>query len=305
MSKKKPGKTGISYQRRKSLYGYGFIALWFIGACIFFIYPVISSFIVSLRQVTPVTGSLSGPFVGLQNYIDAFNKDEYFKTYLVDVLIDTAKKTPLVLVFSLFIAVIINQKFRGRTFARAVFFLPVIIATGPVYEIITGDMKSSGANTAAQFSTMLETNMVEELLHFLGVYNINDTLTEYVSKAADDIFLLVWNCGVQILVFLAALQTIPASAREAAQMEGATAWEFFWKITFPYVSPMILANLIFTVIDSFTATTNTVMERCLDKQLEWEFGLSSAMVWSYFAVVIIAVGIIFALVSRFVYYEVD
>lgn len=303
MAKEKRGR--LSYQKRKSLYGYGFIALWLVGASIFFIYPLISSFIVSLRDVAPLTGSLTGPFVGFKHYDAAFNKDEFYKTYLVDVLLDTLKRTPLILVFSLFIAVIINQKFRGRTFVRAVFFLPVIIATGPVYEIITGDIQTSGASTAAQFSTMLKTNMVDELLNFLGVYGINQELTDYVSSAADGIFSLVWNCGIQILVFLAALQTIPTSAREAAQMEGATAWEFFWKITFPYVSPMILANLVFTIIDSFTDPTNVVMERFLQKQKEWEFSLASAMVWCYFGIIILAVGIIFALVGKFVYYEVE
>lgn len=303
MAKEK--RLKMSYQRRKSFYGYGFIALWFVGACIFFIYPLISSFIVSLRDVTPLTGSLSGPFVGLKHYNEAFNRDEFYKTYLVDVLLDTLTRTPLIIVFSLFIAVIINQKFRGRTFVRAIFFLPVIIATGPVYEIITGDIKTSGASTAAQFSTMLKTDMVDELLNFLGVYGLNQELTDYVSTAADGIFSLVWNSGIQILIFLAALQTIPPAAREAAQMEGATSWEFFWKITFPYVSPMILANLVFTIIDSFTNPTNAVMERFLQKQKEWEFSLASAMVWCYFAIIIAAVGIIFAIVGRLVYYEVD
>jgi ABC-type sugar transport system permease subunit len=186
-----------------------------------------------------------------------------------------------------------------------VFFLPVIIATGPVYAIISGDMSSSGSSDASQFSTMFETDLVGELLEFIGIYGISDTVTETIQSITTDIFSLVWNSGIQILIFLAALQNIPVSAKEAAQMEGATAWEYFWKITFPYVSPMILANLIFTIIDSFTDTSNSVMNRILEVQSDWKYGEAAAMAWSYFAIVMVAVGIIVLIVNKFIYYEVD
>ena len=199
----------------------------------------------------------------------------------------------------------LNQKFKGRGFARAVFFLPVIIATGPVYAIISGDMSSSGSNDASQFSTMFQTDLVGELMEFVGIYGISDTITETIQSITTNIFGLVWNSGIQILIFLAALQNIPVSAKEAAQMEGATAWEYFWKITFPYVSPMILANLIFTIIDSFTDTSNAVMSRVLEMQSDWKYGEAAAMAWSYFLIVMVAVGIIVFIVNKFVYYEVD
>ena len=115
----------------------------------------------------------------------------------------------------------------------------------------------------------------------------------------------MWSSGIQILIFLAALQNIPVSAKEAAQVEGATAWEFFWKITLPYVSPMILACLIFTVIDSLTAPDNLVMGRVLDMRSEWQYGYASAMAWVYFSIVLAAVGLITLLMNRFIYYEVD
>jgi len=208
-------------------------------------------------------------------------------------------------VFSLFIAVILNQEFKGRGFARAIFFLPVIIATGPVYNIINGDIASTGADSGAQFSTLFQTDIVDELLEFLGVMNISDSLSEIINTVTTDIFGLVWSSGIQILIFLAALQNIPPSAKEAASMEGATAWEYFWKITLPYVSPMILANFIYTVIDSFTATDNGVMSRVLEKQLEWDYGYAAAMAWSYFAIVMIVVGIITVIINKFIFYEVE
>ena len=88
-------------------------------------------------------------------------------------------------------------------------------------------------------------------------------------------------------------------------MEGATAWEYFWKITLPYVSPMILANFIYTVIDSFTKTDNLVMARVLDKQLDWDYAYAAAMAWSYFAIVMVVVGIVVMIINKFIFYEVE
>ena len=241
----------------------------------------------------------------LQNFRFAFAQDPKFKQDLLTVLKDTAIKTPLILIFSLFIAVILNQKFKGRGFARAIFFLPVIIATGPVYNIISGNIATTGADSGAQFSTLFETNIVDELLEYLGVMNISSGLSDVINTVITNIFGLVWSSGIQILIFLAALQNIPTSAKEAASMEGATAWEYFWKITLPYVSPMVLANFIYTVIDSFTATDNAVMARVLDRQLEWDYAHASAMVWSYFGIVMLLVGLVTVLMNRFIFYEVD
>ena len=303
---KRPKGIRLSYERRKGLYGYGFIGLWLVGTIVLFVWSIIQSVNYSFKYVTPGEGDLVGYYVGFQNYYDAFMTDPKYRQLLVDVLKDTALQVPLILIFSLFIAVILNQNFHGRTLARAVFFLPVIIVTGPVYGIITGDIATSGVSNAGQFSTMFETDLVGDLLNFIGIYGISPTVTEYVQTVTSETLNLVWNSGVQILIFLAALQNIPLSAKEAAQMEGATSWEYFWKITFPYVSPMILANLIYTIIDKFSDPTNGVMKRILVKQSEeWEYGLASAMVWSYFLIVMVVVALIFIIVNKFVYYEVD
>ncbi len=302
---KKPKGLKISYERRKMVYGYGFLAIWIIGTIYFFIKPLIVSFIYSLNETSITLGAMQLKFIGIQNYIDTFTKDTDYVDALLAVLKDTLWKTPLIIIFSIFIAVILNQKFRGRTFARAVFFLPVIIATGPVMSIINGDMDSSGyAGGADQFSTMFETDMAGALLRFLGVYNISDSVTEVISLITSDIFNLVWNSGIQIIIFLAALQNIPFSAKEAAQIEGATGWEFFWKITLPYISPMIIANLIYTIVDSFIDPANGVMALVLQQASDWNHGYSAAMAWAYFLIVILALGIVLPIVNKFVYYEV-
>ena len=296
-------KHRLSYERQKQLYGYGFISLWMIGTVFFFIIPLIKSLWYSVCDVAIDSNRTVTTWVGLDNFNNVINVDPKYTAYLKDTLIETLWKTPLILIFSLFIAVILNQKFKGRTLARAVFFLPVIIATGPVYKIISGDMNNTGNTGAAQFSTMFSTDLIGDLLQFLGIYGISANMSNMISAIADNIFGIVWSSGIQILLFLGALQNIPPSAKEAAQIEGATAWEFFWKITLPYVSPFILANLIFTVIDSFTSPTNAVMGRILTIKEDLQFGIASAMAWFYFAVIFAAIGILTLVVRRFIYYE--
>ena len=295
----------IPYERRKALYGYGFLAIWILGTIWLFLRPLITSLWYSFNTTEVTVGVMKTTFVGIQNYIDAFTVDTDYTNALLSVLKDTAWSTPVILIFALFVSVILNQKFKGRTFARAVFFLPVIIATGPVMGIINGDMDTSGYSGGSEaFSTMFETDMAGELLTFLGVYNISDTVTEMISLITSDVFNLVWNSGIQIIIFLSALQNIPVSAREAASIEGATAWEFFWKITLPYISPMIVTNLVYTIVDSFVATDNEVMTLVLSEASDWNHGYSAALAWIYFLIVIIVLGIVLGIINKHIYYEV-
>lgn len=296
----------MSYERAKSLYGYGFIAIWILGTLYFFIAPLIESLIYSFNKTTVAPGGMQMKFIGMENYVNAFRKDQDYSLALVAMLKNTALRTPLILIFSIFIAIILNQKFKGRTFARAVFFLPVIIATGPVIDIINGNMDTGGyAGGSEQFSSMFEADLVDQLLNFLGVYNISDTLTNTINTLTTDIFNLVWNSGIQILLILTALQGIPVSSKEAAQIEGATSWEYFWKITIPYISPMVLASVVYTVVDSFVDPQNEVMTIVLNKATNWEHGYSAAMAWAYFAIIAVCLAIIVAIINKFVYYEVE
>lgn len=305
-NRKPEKKHRLSYERRKGLYGYGFIAIWALGTIYFFILPFIESLIYSFNKTEVNQGGMKMEWIGLKNYRNAFRKDQDYSKALVEMLQSTVLRTPLILIFAIFIAVILNQKFKGRTFARAVFFLPVIIATGPVIDIINGNMDQGGfSGGAEQFSTMFEANLVDQLLNFLGVYNISDTLTETLNTLITDIFDLVWNSGIQILLILSALQGIPLSSKEAAQIEGATAWEFFWKVTIPYISPMILASVVYTIVDSFVDPQNSVMSIVLNKASNWEHGYSAAMAWAYFAIVAVFLAIVVAFINKFVYYEVE
>lgn len=304
----------ISYERKKHLYGYGFIALWLVGTVWLFITPVIKSLQYSLTNAMiydkadalamgyTVPG-IHGPWNNFANYVQAFAGDPTFPQALVESIGEIIPQAFVIMIFSLFIAIILNQKFRGRTLARAIFFLPVLIATGPIISVINGDMASQGISGAAQFSTLFKTDLVGDLLEFVGIYNINPDFTNFIEEITSNVLNLVWNSGIQILIFLSALQNIPPSAKEAANMEGATSWEFFWKITFPMISPMILANLVYTVIDAFVSTDNDVMQYVLTMQRYGEYGFSAAMAWIYFAVIGGILGIIVLIVNRFVFYE--
>ena len=294
-------RRGLSYSRRKALSGWCFISLWLMGTIVFFLIPLVRSLWYSFSNVSIGDSGLESHWSGFDNYIYAFSSDKDYTDCLRATLAETLWKTPLILIFSLFIAVILNQKFRGRTLARAIFFLPVIIATGPVYKIIRGDMGITGSTSAEQFSTMFSADLVGDVLDFLGIHGAG----ELIRPVADNIFGIVWSSGIQILIFLAALQNIPPSAREAAQIEGATAWEYFWKITFPYVSPFILANLIFTAIDSFTSPENPVMERIAVVKEDLLYGQASAMAWIYFVIVLGAAAVAVGIINRFIYYETD
>lgn len=310
-------KSRISYEKKKGLYGYGFIAIWIIGVIYMFIVPIFKSAWYSMCYTELVTTADQAAQKGMTsagiytewnnfgNYEEALFKNQDYLPKLTESLGAMVPQVIVVMIFSLFIALLLNQKFRGRTFARAVFFLPVLVATGPVLAVIKGDISTNGISSGEQFSALFQTDLVDELLQFLGIYNLNQQLTMTIQTITSDIFNLLWSAGIQILIFLAALQQIPVSAKEAASMEGATGWEFFWKITFPMISPMILANLIYTVIDTFIDSENPVMSIVLAQSRGLRYGLSAAMAWIYFLIVAVALAIIVAIVSKFVSYEND
>lgn len=310
-------KSRISYEKKKGLYGYGFIAIWIIGVIYMFIVPIFKSAWYSMCYTELVTTADQAAQKGMTsagiytewnnfgNYEEALFKNQDYLPKLTESLGAMVPQVIVVMIFSLFIALLLNQKFRGRTFARAVFFLPVLVATGPVLAVIKGDISTNGISSGEQFSALFQTDLVDELLQFLGIYNLNQQLTMTIQTITSDIFNLLWSAGIQILIFLAALQQIPVSAKEAASMEGATGWEFFWKITFPMISPMILANLIYTVIDTFIDSENPVMSIVLAQSRGLRYGLSAAMAWIYFLIVAVALAIIVAIVSKFVFYEND
>ena len=173
--------------------------------------------------------------------------------------------------------------------------MPTIIAN---HHILFLDKKASSSGA-------VKPPMADDLLNFLGIYNISDRLTGIITTLTSDIMNLIWKCGIQIILFLSALQGIPYSAKEAASMEGATAWEYFWKITVPYISPMLVAALVYTIVDSFVDPSNEIMKQVLSQSTQWKHGYSAALAWAYFAIIGGILAIVIAIINKFVYYEVE
>ena len=290
----------MSYELKKRRVGLLFLLPWILGSLLFFLYPLIQSFLYSISKL-----SFSGPkyalnIQGFTHYVRAFTSDSEFLVKVSQSIGEMLYQTPIIVLFSLFMAVILNQDFKGRVFVRGVFFLPVIIASGVIISVINGDIMSQAIMSSNSSSNLLKAEVLNSLLYESGIpQNIINTITGVV----DSMFSLIWKSGIQILIFLAGLQVISVSLYEAAKIDGATGWEVFWKITFPMISPMILLNLIFTVIDAFTDYNNVVMNYINSKQITMEFEYSAALSWLYFIMVLVVVGVIYAIVNKKVEYQ--
>ncbi len=290
----------LAAEKRKSLAGFLFVLPWILGVATFFIRPLIESITYSLSDVGLAPNGLRIESVGFENYISLFTSDPDFVRMFTETLGSMLYRVPLIIVLAIFISILLNQNFRGRLFYRVVFFLPVIVASGYMFNIITGDAARTimQADTAGESSLFSAGAMRELLLQFGVSEAVQDSLLGYASS----IFNLLWCSGVQILLFLAGLQGIPGYLREVADMEGITSWQYFWKITFPMLSPIILLNTIYTIVDGFTDASNALMEKIYELSTGMQFSISAAMSWTYFLAVLVIVGILYLIVGRKVFY---
>ena len=288
----------MRYESKKRLAGLLFILPWAIGFVFLFLRPIISSMLYSVTDAT-IAQNMKGEFIGFTNYIGAFTNDPDFVQYLTEEIGNFFTNTPLILCFSLFMAVILNQKFRGRTIIRAIFFIPVICGSGVILQIMSGDAMSQSVISGDRSSMLFQSTALNELLRDMGLSSdLVNTMTDIVSN----IFNLTWKSGLQIVLFIAGLNAIPGHLYEAANVEGATAWEAFWKITLPMVSPFIILNLTYTVIDNFTDYSNQVMTYILDFGKRLEFSYSSTLSWIYFFIIAVVIAVVYLIINRRITY---
>ena len=250
-------------------------------------------------------------FVGWENYNYIFNEDPWFSITIVDGLKDLILQIPAIVIFALFMAIILNQKMRGRTVFRAIFFLPVILCTGIIDSIDANSAfmsqveNSQGGiddNTGAESGGIMSALDVEMLLSNI---KMGSELVDIVTTLINNIFDIVSRSGVQMLIFLSGLQSISPAIYESCQVEGATAWETFWKITLPMISPMILVNAVYTVIDLFTAADNRVMSYIFGSQIYGKsmFAEAGAMAWVYIGIVLVFIVLVAILLKSVVFYQ--
>ena len=254
-------------------------------------------------------GGYSLQWVGFLNYEDALFTDANFVPTLTGGIQQLIFDIPAIVIFSLFMAVLLNQKMRGRALFRAIFFVPVILATGLIEEIdmtnsMESYMSSSGVDMGGDTASATQIMSDLDFKNLFENMKLGDELVEYVVGIVNDIYDVVNKSGVQMLVFLAGLQSISPAIYESCSIDGATAWETFWKITFPMITPMILVNTVYTVIDSFTSANNSVMNY-ISAVYNRAGGttLSAAMSWMYFLLVILVIAAIAGILSAFVFYQ--
>ncbi len=304
-----PGNSTFGTMRsRQARTGVLFILPFILGFVFFMVRPMITSVVMSLSDVTLIPGKgYEMKFIGFVNYKNAMGTDPSFNQYLVEEISRMSVNGIATLVMSFVIAVILNQNFKGRTLARAIFFLPVILSSGVLagiekqnefYDMMAGMAESVGKASGVNISAALQ--------DLLSVSGVGSGVFDVLFDMIDAVYDIIMASGIQIIVFLSGLQAISPSLYEAADVEGCTAWEAFWKITFPMVSPLLLVNAIYTIIDFFMKNDNRVMERINSIMYgQLNFGLSSAMSWIYFGVAILFIGIAAIIINRGVHYYED
>lgn len=293
-------------QANRSITGLLFISPFLIGFIFLIASPLILYFVMSVTEKTiSDTGTgISFSWIGLANYREAlFVKVGFFKNIL-ESLGGMMITFPSIILYSFFIAVLLNQKFKGRSIARSIFFLPVLIASGSA-AIGQSDALVSTALSAISGTgnAGANVNLTKTLMDILGT-SLSPSFFAVVTILVNKIYQIVMSSGVQILIFLAGLQTISPALYEAANMEGATAWEKFWKITLPMISPLILVNSVYTVIDVLGSSDNPIVAELYSLSMDqFKYGLSSAMGTVYFSVIFAVLGIVIFCISKGVFYE--
>ena len=298
MIKSQP-KRKISASAGKKLFAVLLLIPFAVGFILFFLRPLILSFKYSLNDMNLSGLEVIYKFKGFGNYYKALFVDTDFRSKLLSSLYELALNVPLILFFSLFAATLLSKEFPGRDFARVMLFLPVIISTGVLLQLESTDYLlnqgamalASSAESSDSSATYSTTLGLRELLLSL---NMPDKVTGYMSSVIGSFYTVLTSSGVQITLMIAAWQSILPSLYEASAIEGATAWEDFWKITIPMISPYIFVCTIYTVVDSFTRSNNALVQyiREVAGGSQMDYGLSSAMSWLYFLMISLCLGLI-------------
>ena len=304
MKRRKP----IGLERSKAFYGYLFIIPFIVGFLFFMIKPLAQSFIMSLSDVQITKDGFITVSNHMENYKRAFLIDPEFNRLLVENVTQMLYRSIATIVFSFFVAMLLNQKFKGRALARSIFFLAVILSSG-----VLAGLEYNNTLMAELKATIEEfgngnsvTDVLEQVLltNTGGVNGPSEIVFNTLFEIIDSIYDVAMASGIQIIIFLSGLQNISASMYEAADMEGCTAWEKLWKITVPMISPLMLVCWIYTIVDFFMKTDNEVMEKINVQMVEQlNYGYSSAMAWIYFAVCMILIGVTSFIISKVVNHD--
>ena len=295
--KKSPKHLSLKAQHAK--WAWVFLAPWLIGISVFFVWPMAQAVIYSFSRLTITAKGFQLDWVALENYTHLFTRDTFFLPNLTEALGKVVPSVLMITAFSLFIAVILKENFIGRSAARTVFFVPVMIASGVIITILKEQVMmsvSTGDDTVAYLF------QAPDLVNTFAAFGLPDFVLTSITDIVNGFFDLTWKSGVQMLLLLSAINNIPQSFYEAAVLDGAGAWVKFWKITFPAITPSLLVVIIYTIIDSFLDYDNLVMEMIRDYYQNNNYTYSATIGVIYFVCILAFVGLVSLVMRKLVVY---
>ena len=289
--------------KRKAIAGYLFILPFIIGFLAFMVKPFFQSLYMSLCDVQVGPDGFTNVYIGIKNFVEAFTVDLTFTRLLTEELSRMLINVPAIIVFSFFAALLLNQEFKGRAFVRGVFFLPVILSSGVILGVEYDNPIMAQMRDVIELEGATGVSITDTIKEVLNVSGVGNSVFKVVFDIIDGIYDVVLASGIQIIIFLSGLQTISKSMYEAASIEGCTSWESLWKITFPMISPLLLVNLVYTIVDFCMRTDNQVIKKIQEIMLaKLSYGPASAMAWIYFGIVMAIIGLTSFILSKVVYY---
>lgn len=301
MKRRKAKLAGL--QKRKAISGYLFISPFIIGFLAFMVQPLFQSLYMSFCDVKLGAGSFDLAWKSIDNYNYAFRVDADYVRLLTEELTRMAIYSLAIMVFSFFVALVLNQKFKGRALVRSVFFLPVILASGVMLKLDSNNALMAALAQTVEINAQGTTSITDAIQNILRTSGVGVRAFEKLFEVIDNIYDVAISSGIQIIIFLSGLQTISQSMYEAADIEGCTKWESLWKITFPMVSSLFLVNWIYTVVDFCMRSDNEVIDKITTyMNVNLNYGLASAMSWTYFVLVMVIIGVSSLIISKGVYY---
>ncbi|MGI6781322.1 MAG: carbohydrate ABC transporter permease [Acholeplasmataceae bacterium] len=289
----------IEYRKQIMLWGLAFILPWLFGMLVLFIPSMIDTFLWSFSETELTPEGMKTNFIGIKNYVYLFKdyvlNGSIFSVSLLDFMRGLLIDLPVIIIFSILMAVVLNKPFKGHRVVKAIFFIPIVYNLAVITETLSGTFGQHFAEAMQE-----DVTFVNQVTRFFMDIGIGDSILEVVLSAIQRIFTIVNLSGIQILIFVAAIQAIPSQLYEVAEIEGATRYEMFWKITVPMIMPMVLTAAVYTVIDSFSrAPILRFLQGAVAKS---EYGLGAAISVSYFIINLVLVGLIFLLFKGRVFY---
>lgn len=272
----------LKIESKQKIIGFAFVAPWLIGFAVFSAYPLFYSLYMSFNKVKVSGSALKMEWMGWENYRKALFQDAEVMNNLIKVLQNTVIIIPIIVVFAIIMALLLNEEFKGRSLVRAIFFLPVLLTSGNLIESLT----AQGQGTVS----FLKSDTINSLLS-----NIGGSLGETLTMVIDSFLIILWYSGVQMLILIAGMQSVNPSVYEAATIDGAGKWESLWLITLPNLVPFILLTTIYTVVDQFTAPFNKIMDLIMShmNNVKTGYGYASAISFLYFLLILAIIGIVF------------